>query len=66
MLDTDDLALWYAFNRLIVNYWADVSAKLITMNMKSSTATIQARFRSLAHIGPALHPPAVVLVQFEG
>ena len=46
MLDTDDLALWYAFNRLIVNYWADVSAKLITMNMKSSTTTIQARLRS--------------------
>jgi len=24
MLDTDDLALWYALNRLIANYWADV------------------------------------------
>jgi len=24
MLDTDDLALWYALNRLITNYWADV------------------------------------------
>jgi hypothetical protein len=24
MLDTDDPALWYALNRLIVNYWADV------------------------------------------
>jgi hypothetical protein len=24
MLDTDDLALWYAINRLITNYWADV------------------------------------------
>jgi hypothetical protein len=22
--DTDDLALWYALNRLIINYWADV------------------------------------------
>lgn len=24
MLDTDDLALWYALNRLMANYWADV------------------------------------------
>jgi hypothetical protein len=24
MLDTDDLALWYALNRLLTNYWADV------------------------------------------
>jgi SnoaL-like domain len=24
MLDTDDLALWYALNRLMTNYWADV------------------------------------------
>jgi SnoaL-like domain len=24
MLDTDNLALWYALNRLITNYWADV------------------------------------------
>jgi hypothetical protein len=24
MLDTDDLAMWYALNRLITNYWADV------------------------------------------
>ena len=24
MLDTDDPALWYALNRLIINYWADV------------------------------------------
>jgi hypothetical protein len=24
MADTDDLALWYALNRLITNYWADV------------------------------------------
>ncbi len=24
MPDTDDLALWYALNRLMVNYWADV------------------------------------------
>ena len=24
MLDTDDLALWYALNRLMINYWADV------------------------------------------
>jgi hypothetical protein len=24
MLDTDDPALWYAINRLITNYWADV------------------------------------------
>jgi hypothetical protein len=24
MSDTDDPALWYALNRLIVNYWADV------------------------------------------
>jgi hypothetical protein len=24
MLDTDDLALWSARNRLIANYWADV------------------------------------------
>jgi hypothetical protein len=24
MLDTDDLALWYALNRLITNYWAEV------------------------------------------
>ena len=24
MLDTDDLALWYALNRLVTNYWADV------------------------------------------
>jgi len=24
MLDTDDLALWYALNRLITNYWANV------------------------------------------
>ncbi len=22
--DTDDLALWYALNRLMINYWADV------------------------------------------
>jgi hypothetical protein len=22
--DTDDLALWYALNRLMTNYWADV------------------------------------------
>jgi hypothetical protein len=24
MVDTDDLALWYAINRLITNYWAEV------------------------------------------
>jgi hypothetical protein len=24
VLDTDDLALWYAINRLIANYWAEV------------------------------------------
>ena len=24
MLDTADLALWYALNRLITNYWSDV------------------------------------------
>ena len=24
MLDTNDLALWYALNRLMTNYWADV------------------------------------------
>jgi len=24
MLDTDDQALWYALNRLMINYWADV------------------------------------------
>jgi hypothetical protein len=24
MLDSDDPALWYAINRLITNYWADV------------------------------------------
>src|SRR5205085_2933650 len=24
MQDTDDLALWYALNRLMTNYWADV------------------------------------------
>ena len=24
MPDTDDLALWYALNRMITNYWADV------------------------------------------
>jgi hypothetical protein len=24
MLDTDDPALWYAINRLIINYWAEV------------------------------------------
>jgi hypothetical protein len=24
MVDTDDLELWYALNRLIANYWADV------------------------------------------
>ena len=24
MADTNDLALWYALNRLITNYWADV------------------------------------------
>src|SRR5438046_507722 len=24
MLDTDDLALWYALNRLMTNYWAEV------------------------------------------
>jgi hypothetical protein len=24
MLDTDDPALWYALNRLLANYWADV------------------------------------------
>jgi hypothetical protein len=24
MADTDDLALWYALNRLMTNYWADV------------------------------------------
>ena len=24
MLDLDDLALWYALNRLMTNYWADV------------------------------------------
>ena len=23
MMDTDDLALWYALNRLMTNYWAD-------------------------------------------
>jgi hypothetical protein len=43
-----------------------LSAKLITMKMKSSTTTIHARLRPLARIGPALHPPAVVLVQVEG
>src|ERR1700730_3049919 len=26
MLDTDDLALWYALNRLLTNYWADVDS----------------------------------------
>jgi SnoaL-like domain len=26
MLDTDDLALWYALNRLMINYWADVDS----------------------------------------
>ena len=26
MLDTDDLALWYALNRLMANYWADVDS----------------------------------------
>ena len=34
-----------------------LSAKLITTKMKSSTTTIQARLRSSARIGPALHPP---------
>jgi hypothetical protein len=24
VLDTDDLALWYAINRLMASYWADV------------------------------------------
>jgi len=24
MLDTDDATLWYALNRLMINYWADV------------------------------------------
>jgi hypothetical protein len=24
MFDTDDLALWYAINRLIMSYWVDV------------------------------------------
>jgi hypothetical protein len=24
MLDTDDLALWYALNRMVTNYWAEV------------------------------------------
>jgi hypothetical protein len=24
MMDTDDLALWYALNRLMTNYWAEV------------------------------------------
>jgi hypothetical protein len=24
MLDTDDLALWYALNRLLANYWGEV------------------------------------------
>ena len=24
MLDTDDSALWYALNRLMINYWAEV------------------------------------------
>ncbi len=36
------------------------------VNLKSSTTTIKARLRSLARIGPALHPPAAVLVQVEG
>jgi len=26
MLDTDDLAQWYALNRLMNNYWADVDS----------------------------------------
>jgi hypothetical protein len=26
MLDTDDLVLWYALNRLMINYWADVDS----------------------------------------
>src|ERR1700730_3530106 len=26
MLDTDDLALWYALNRLMTHYWADVDS----------------------------------------
>ena len=26
MLDTDDLALWYALNRLMTNYWDDVDS----------------------------------------
>ena len=26
MLDTDDQALWYALNRLMINYWADVDS----------------------------------------
>ena len=28
MLDTDDLALWYALNRLMTNYWADVGSTM--------------------------------------
>ena len=26
MLHTDDLALWYALNRLMINYWAEVDS----------------------------------------
>ena len=26
MPDTDDLALWYALNRLMTNYWAEVDS----------------------------------------
>ena len=29
MLDTDDLALWYALNRLMTNYWADPGPRIL-------------------------------------
>jgi hypothetical protein len=36
MLDTDDLALWYAINRLITNYWADVETTAVPTRMSST------------------------------
>ena len=46
MPDTDDLALWYALNRLMTNYWADVDGRRMSFIcwMRSTlSATIGSR-----------------------
>ena len=48
MLDTDDLALWYALNRLLTNYWADVDSNGPRQE-KWSMASSRDQTRSVEH-----------------